>query len=77
MNLVQAMIIKRVEQLLKELETIAVEIIAEGQRKSKSTVVADFTTTNDLDPELAKRMGVVNIQLTLLQSMAGNLEDGK
>ena len=77
MNLVQAMIIKRVEVLLEELALIGEEIVVEGQRKSKSISVADFTTARELSPELLKRMGVVNIQLTLLQGMAGNLEDDK
>ena len=77
MNLVQAMILKRVEVLLEELALIGEEIVVEGQRKSKSISVADFTTAGELSPELLKRMGVVNIQLTLLQGMAGNLEDDK
>ena len=77
MNLVQAMILKRVEVLLEELASIGEEIIVEGQRKSKSTAMVDLMTAGELSPELLKRMGVVNIQLTLLQSMAGNLEDDK
>ena len=77
MNLVQAMILKRVEVLLEELSAIGEEIIDEGQRKSKSTAVVDLMSQRELSPELLKRMGVVNIQLTLLQGMAGNLEDGK
>ena len=77
MNLVQAMILKRVEVLLEELAAIGAEIIDEGQRKSKSTAMTDLMTQRELSPDLLRRMGIVNIQLTLLQTMAGNLEDGK
>ena len=71
MNIVESMIELRVDALLKELEIIAEEIITTGQVKSKSLAIADITTQDELDPELAKRLGIVHIQLGLLKTLVG------
>lgn len=69
MNIIQQMVRNRAEVLLKELGELADEVISEGQRKSNSTSVADFTTASVIDPKMAKRIAVIHIQLKMLENM--------
>ena len=74
MNLIDTMIVKKMEELFQELEGVAEEIISAGQKKAKSTAIADLTTQKEMSPELSMRMGVIHIQMGLLRTMVG---DGK
>ena len=71
MNLVDAMIVERVDEIFIKMEELSIEIIAIGQAKSNSTSIMDLTTKNDIDSDLAKEMAVLQIQLNLLRSLSG------
>ena len=69
MNLVEQMVYDRVTELLAEVETIAKDMVGDIDMKRKSTKVSDFTTAGDIPPSLLRRLGVVQLQITLLKGM--------
>ena len=69
MNLVEQMVSDRVTELLADIEVIAEEMVGEIDTKRKSTKVSDFTTAGDIPPHLLRRMGIVQLQITLLKGL--------
>ena len=69
MNLVEQMVSDRVTQLLAEVEVIAEEMVVELDDKRKSTKVSDFTTVGEIPTATLRRLGVVQLQITLLKGM--------
>ena len=69
MNLVEEMIFNRVTVLLDEVQSIAESLIDEGEDKKRSTKVADLTTVGQIPPVTLRRLGVVQLQISLLKGM--------
>ena len=69
MNLVEQMIHDRVATLLTEVEVIATEMVQNADTKRKSTKVSDFTTVGDVPPTVLRKLGAVQLQITLLKGM--------
>ena len=69
MNLVEQMVYDRVLTLLAEVEAIATDMVNEGDDKRKSTKVSDFTTVGEIPQATLRRLGAVQLQITLLKGM--------
>ena len=67
--MVEQMVYDKVTQLLAEVEVIAEEIVGEVDTKRKSTKVSDFTTAGKIPPSTLRKLGIVQLQITLLKGM--------
>ncbi len=69
MNIVEAMVVNRVEKLLKDLEVLAEDMTNTVNEKSSSQKVSDFTTAGEISPENLKRLGRIQLEVTLLKGL--------
>ena len=69
MNIIDKIILGRISSLLNDLSLVSVDAITELDRKQKSNVVSDFTTSDELSSDILKRIANIQMEITLLKGL--------
>lgn len=69
MNIIQEQIVKRVDVLLAELDTLSNGFIREAAVRQKSTSVVELMKQGTIDPEFSARVGAIHVQLAVLRKI--------
>jgi hypothetical protein len=69
MNIIENMIVSRVNTLLGKLEVLSGDIIDEVNLKNSSQKVSEFTTAGEISPKDLTRLGRIQMEITLLKGL--------